>query len=103
MSPKSNAMELAYNAAKEDAIKEIDEPVPLRIRNAPTRLMKELGYGEGYIYAHDTPEKVAAMDCLPDSLLGKEYYVPTEQGLETKYKARLDAIKAWKAAHKPKK
>lgn len=96
MSPKSNAMELAYDSAREDAIKELDQPVPMNIRNAPTKLMKELGYGEGYIYAHDTKEKMAAMQCLPDNLKNKSYYRPTEQGLEAKYKARLDEIKNWK-------
>ena len=96
MSPKSNAMELAYDSAKEDAIKELDQPVPMNIRNAPTKLMKELGYGEGYIYAHDTKEKMAAMQCLPDNLKNKSYYRPTEQGLEAKYKARLNEIKNWK-------
>lgn len=99
MSPKSNAMELAYNAAREDALKQINEPVPMNIRNAPTKLMQELGYGKGYVYAHDTKEKMAAMQCLPDSLKDKSYYTPTEQGLEAKYKARLNEIKAWKKAN----
>lgn len=100
MSPKSNAMELAYNAAREDALKQIDEPVPMNIRNAPTKLMQELGYGKGYVYAHDTKEKLAAMQCLPDSLKDKSYYIPTEQGLEAKYKARLNEIKTWKKANR---
>ena len=103
MSPKSNAMEVAYNRAAEDARKMIDEPVPIVIRNAPTKLMKELGYGDGYIYAHDTKEKIASMQCLPDSLLGKEYFTPGTQGLEAKYKARLEEIKKWKEAHSSKK
>ena len=102
MSPKSNAMEVAYNRAAEDARKMIDEPVPLVIRNAPTKLMKELGYGDGYIYAHDTKEKIASMQCLPDSLVGKEYFTPGVQGLEAKYKARLEEIKKWKEAHSKK-
>ena len=102
MSPKSNAMEVAYNRAAEDARKMIDEPVPLVIRNAPTKLMKELGYGDGYIYAHDTKEKIASMQCLPDSLVGKEYFTPGNQGLEAKYKARLEEIKKWKEAHSKK-
>ena len=72
------------------------EPVPLVIRNAPTRLMKELNYGKGYRYAHDYEEKLTDMQCLPDSLKDKEYYLPTEEGLESKYKTRLDEIKAWK-------
>lgn len=103
MSPKSNAMEVAYLTAADDARKMISEPVPLNIRNAPTKLMKELGYNDGYMYAHDYEEKITAMQCLPDSLLGKEYYQPGVQGLESKYKTRLEEIKKWKAEHKIKK
>lgn len=93
MSPKSNAMEVAYLTAKEDAINEIDEPVPLQIRNAPTKLMKEAGYGKNYKYAHNYEEKLTDMKCLPDSLEGKEYYIPTDQGFEERYKKRLSEIK----------
>ena len=96
MAPKSNALYVAYETAKEDAIKMLDEPVPLVIRNAPTKLMKDLGYGDGYQYAHDTEEKLTNMQCLPDSLAGKEYYKPTTQGLETRFKDRLVQIKDWK-------
>ena len=99
MAPKSNAMDVAYLTAKQDAQKHIAEPVPLVIRNAPTKLMKELNYGKGYQYAHDTEEKLTNMQCLPDSLVGKEYYKPTEQGLEIKYKAKLQQIKEWKKSH----
>lgn len=99
MAPKSNAMELAYNEAREDARKHLNEPVPMNIRNAPTRLMKDLGYGRGYVYAHDTKEKMAAMQCLPDTLKDRTYYHPTEQGLEARYKARLQQIKDWKREH----
>ena len=99
MAPKSNAMELAYNEAKGDAQKHLNEPVPMNIRNAPTRLMKDLGYGRGYVYAHDTKEKMAAMQCLPDALKDRTYYHPTEQGLEARYKARLQQIKDWKREH----
>ena len=99
MAPKSNAMEVAYLTAKQDAINSIAEPVPLQIRNAPTKLMKELNYGKGYVYAHDTEEKLSSMQCLPDSLVGKEYYKPTEQGLEAKYKTKLEQIKNWKKEH----
>lgn len=77
----------------------LDEPVPLQIRNAPTKLMKELDYGKGYQYAHNTEEKLTNMHCLPDSLAGRTYYVPTEQGLEARCKQRLEAIKAWKKKH----
>ncbi len=100
LAPKSNSMELAYNRAKEDALTMLAEPVPLVIRNAPTRLMKELNYGKGYQYAHDTEDKLTNMQCLPDSLQGREYYVPTEQGIEARCKARLEQIKAWKRQHR---
>lgn len=99
MAPKSNAMEVAYLMAKKDAIQQLDEPVPLVIRNAPTKLMKDLHYGEGYQYAHDTKDKLTNMQCLPDSLKNREYYKPTEQGLEIRYKQRLQQIKEWKKAH----
>ncbi len=96
LAPKSNACEVSYNAAKEDAINDLSEPVPLNIRNAPTNLMKELDYGKGYIYAHDTKEKMARMQCLPDNLVGKEYYLPDGEGAEAALKARLEEIKKWK-------
>ena len=96
LAPKSNALYMAYGNARQDALQHLAEPVPLHIRNAPTSLMKDLGYGKGYQYAHDTKEKLTDMRCLPDSLLGTEYYRPTEEGLEKKYKERLDAIKEWK-------
>ncbi len=96
MAPKSNALYVAYGEAKQDALTQLAEPVPLVIRNAPTGLMEQLDYGKGYQYAHDTPDKLTAMQCLPDSLLGREYYRPTEQGLEGKYKTRLEQIKEWK-------
>ena len=96
LAPKSNALDAAYSMAREDAARMIAEPVPLQIRNAPTKLMKELQYGEGYIYAHDTKEKISAMKCLPDSLLDRKYYVPTTQGSEAKVKERLEQIEAWR-------
>ncbi len=92
MAPKSNALYVAYETAKKDAQEQIAEPVPLQIRNAETSLMKNLGYGKGYVYAHDTQEKLSAMTCLPDSLQGKRYYQPTEQGNEGRYKQRLEEI-----------
>ena len=103
LAPKSNALYMAYEAAKKDALTMLSEPVPLVIRNAPTKLMKELDYGKGYIYAHDTKDKLSSMQCLPDSLLGREYYRPTEEGREGAFKERLEEIKAWKKAHAPKK
>ena len=97
LAPKSNALEVAYMTAAEDARTMLDEPVPLQIRNAPTSLMKDLGYGDGYIYAHDTEEKLSAMQCLPDSLKDKKYYNPTEQGVEKRVKQRKEQIEQWKA------
>lgn len=99
VAPKSNALYMAYEHAKRDAAKMLAEPVPLVIRNAPTKLMQELNYGNGYQYAHNTEEKLTNMQCLPDSLVGKEYYKPTTQGLEARVKARLDEIKRWKREH----
>jgi len=100
LAPKSNAMETAYLTAKKDALAQLQEPVPLHIRNAPTKLMKELDYGKGYQYAHDFEEKVTAMQCLPDSLVGTEYYHPTEQGVEGRFKARYESLKEWKEKHR---
>ena len=99
LAPKSNAMEVAYNTARVDALNMIAEPVPLVIRNAPTKLMKNLNYGKGYQYAHDTEDKLTNMQCLPDSLLGRTYYQPTEEGFEGRYKERLQQIKEWKRKH----
>ena len=99
LAPKSNALYLAYESAKRDALTMLAEPVPLIIRNAPTKLMKELEYGKGYKYAHSEKDKLTSMQCLPDSLAGREYYRPTEEGLEAKYKARLEEIKRWKKEH----
>ncbi len=79
MAPKSNSAYMAYESARTDAQNMLAEPVPLTIRNAPTGLMKDLHYGDGYVYAHDTEEKIARMQCLPDSLAGREYYHPTDQ------------------------
>ena len=97
LAPKSNSLEVAYMAAKEDAIQTLDQPVPLHIRNAPTKLMEELGYGEGYEYSHDFEYHMTDMTCLPDTLIGKEYYVPSNQGSEVKVQKRLEQIKAIKA------
>jgi putative ATPase len=84
LAPKSNALYAAYGAASRDAQDTMAEPVPLVIRNAPTRLMKDLGYGSGYRYAHDYDDKITDMQCLPDNLAGREYYRPTDQGREAK-------------------
>lgn len=99
LAPKSNAMETAYLTARKDALEHLAEPVPLVIRNAPTSLMKDIGYGKGYQYAHDYKDKLTTMQCLPDSLKDKTYYHPTEQGVEGRFKQRLKYIKEWKRKH----
>jgi putative ATPase len=88
--PKSNAVYTAYSAAAADAHTQAADPVPLHLRNAPTRLMKRLDYGKGYEYAHDEPDAVTAMECLPDSLEGRRYYRPTDRGFEKEIKRRLE-------------
>jgi putative ATPase len=98
--PKSNAVYVAYGAAARDAHTQAAEPVPLHLRNAPTRLMKELNYGKDYEYAHDQPDAVAAMDCLPASLSGRRYYSPTERGFEKEIKRRLEGWEKLKAARR---
>ncbi len=102
LAPKSNSLYVAYLRARKDALSMIDEPVPLHLRNAPTRLMKELEYGKGYQYAHQTEEKLTNMRCLPDALLDRSYYVPTTQGLEARCRQRLEYIKEWKRRHEEK-
>lgn len=96
MAPKSNALYQACEACKTDVRELPAEPVPLQICNGPTNLMKELHYGEGYIYAHDTEEKLSRMECLPEALAGRRYYHPTEQGQERQVKERLEEILRWK-------
>ncbi len=92
LAPKSNALYTAYNAVLEDVEKTSAAPVPLHIRNAPTALMKKVGYGKGYQYAHDLEEKVADMECLPDNLRGRRYYHPTTEGREKLLAQRLEEI-----------
>ena len=100
LAPKSNACDVAYMLASSDAKKMLAEPVPLVIRNAPTKLMKDLNYGKGYQYAHDTKDKLTTMECMPESLIGKTYYRPRTQGNEGRFKQRLEQIKEWKKEHK---
>ena len=100
LAPKSNACDVAYRLASSDAKNTLAEPVPLVIRNAPTKLMKNLNYGKGYQYAHDTKEKLTNMECLPPSLKGRVYYKPSIQGNEARFKQRLEKIKEWKKTHK---
>jgi len=97
LAPKSNAVYTAFGAVKQDIEQTRQEPVPLHLRNAPTRLMKDLDYGKGYRYAHDEEGKVAAMDCLPDSLRGHSYYHPTQEGREKQLAARLEEIRRIRA------
>jgi putative ATPase len=94
--PKSNAVYEAYNHAAEDATRDVAQPVPLHLRNAPTRLMKDLEYGKGYKYAHNEADAVADMSCLPPALEGRKYYEPTERGFEKEIKRRLDGWTAIK-------
>ena len=94
--PKSNAVYMAYNEAADAAKSDFAAPVPLHIRNAPTKLMKDLEYGKGYKYAHDEPDAIANMDCLPDNLKGREFYKPSEYGFEREIKKRLEWWKSKK-------
>jgi putative ATPase len=94
LAPKSNALYKAYAAASSDALETIAEPVPLVIRNAPTNLMKELNYGEGYQYAHDYEEGLTNMQTMPDSLVGHTYYHPTDRGREARVKEWMEKIEA---------
>lgn len=96
VAPKSNALYMACETVKKDVHDLPAEPVPLQIRNAPTKLMKDLEYGKNYVYAHDTEEKLSKMQCLPDTLVGRRYYQPTDQGLEKRVKERLTQILEWK-------
>jgi putative ATPase len=96
IAPKSNALYTAYGAVLQDVEQTAAEPVPLHLRNAPTRLMKGLGYGKDYQYAHDAENKVADMQCLPDSLRDRVYYRPTNEGVEKRIRERLEEIKGLK-------
>ena len=96
MAPKSNALYTACEACKKDIREKFSEPVPLHLRNAPTSLMEELHYGEGYEYAHNNENKLTKMQCLPDSLKDRAYYQPTTQGAEAAVAKRLTEIKEWK-------
>ena len=93
VAPKSNALYAAYGSVTEDVERTAAEPVPLHLRNAPTGLMKKLGYGKGYQYAHDLESKVADMECLPENLRGRVYYQPTNEGIEKRIRERLEDIR----------
>ncbi|HEV8617315.1 MAG TPA: replication-associated recombination protein A [Methylomirabilota bacterium] len=101
MAPKSNAVYVAHNEAKEDVSERPAEPVPLHIRNAPTGLMKNLGYGRGYQYAHDAPEARVDQEHLPESLRGRQYYRPTDRGHEADLARRLADWRQWRTTHRP--
>ncbi|HKF06282.1 MAG TPA: replication-associated recombination protein A [Candidatus Sulfotelmatobacter sp.] len=97
VAPKSNALYTAYSSVQADVERTAAEAVPLHLRNAPTGLMKGLGYGRGYQYAHDLESKVAHMECLPDNLCGRVYYQPTNEGIEKRIRERLEEIKRQRA------
>jgi putative ATPase len=101
LAPKSNAVYTAYGTVMEDVRKTEADPVPLHLRNAATGLMKNIGYGEGYKYAHNFDEKVTDMSCLPDNLANRTYYQPADQGFEQRLRARLDEIRKLKSRSAP--
>jgi len=100
LAPKSNALYTAYSDVQQDVERSVAEPVPLHLRNAPTGLMKGLGYGKGYQYAHDVEDKTADMQCLPDNLRDRAYYHPTNQGVEKRLRERIEEIKRIRARQK---
>ena len=102
LAPRSNAVYRAYETAKVDALNQLAEPVPFVIRNAPTQLMEDLHYGDGYIYAHDTAEKMARMTCLPESLKDKRYYLPTQEGNEGSFQERLEKARKFRQGENDK-
>jgi putative ATPase len=97
LASKSNALYTAYGDVQEDVQKTEADPVPLHLRNAPTGLMKNLGYGKDYQYAHNYQEKVSNMQCLPDNLAGRSWYRPSDQGFEQRLRQRLDEIRKIKS------
>jgi len=97
LAPKSNALYKGFEAATAEVGRGHNPPVPMHLRNAPTQLMKKLGYGHHYIYAHDTPDGIADMDSLPEDLTGRTYYTPSRKGLEKILAERMEKIKAWRA------
>jgi putative ATPase len=103
VAPKSNALYTAYSDVQQDVERTAAEPVPLHLRNAPTGLMKNLGYGHGYQYAHDLEDKVADMQCLPDNLRDRHYYHPTNEGIEKRIRQRLEEIRAHRSDTPPSK
>ena len=102
LAPKSNALYTAYKAVQKEVARGHNPPVPLHLRNAPTHLMKDLGYGKDYVYAHDTSEGMAAMSCLPDDLAGRTYYRPGRRGFEAELAERMEKIRQWHARKRQK-
>ena len=102
VAPKSNALYIAYSTVQQDVERTAAEPVPLHLRNAPTQLMKGLGYSRGYQYAHDLESKVADMQCLPDNLRDREYYAPTSEGVERRIRERLEEIRRMRTSSEPR-
>lgn len=102
LAPKSNALYMGYGEVQKDLQATAAEPVPLHLRNAVTKLMRHEGYGKGYQYAHDEPQKVTDMTCLPESLLGRRYYQPTDQGFEERLRARMEEIRRIQGRRAPK-
>jgi putative ATPase len=100
VAPKSDAAYKAMGAVRDDVEKTIAEPVPMNLRNAPTRAMKQWGYGEGYQHAHNFQDAVPGMECLPESLAGRQYYFPTDRGLEKRIAERLEEIRRLKESHR---
>src|SRR5947208_2300677 len=96
LAPKSNALYAGYSDVQTDAQKTVAEPVPLHLRNPVTGLVEHLGYGKGYQYAHDAPDRLTEMQCLPDNLKDRRYYRPTDEGFEKKLKEKLQAIEEWR-------
>lgn len=99
LAPKSNALYTAYGSVRDDVEHTAADPVPLHLRNAPTKLMKQIGYGKGYEYAHDYDEKVTKMECLPENLRGRRYYHPTDQGVEKRIQERMEQIRRIRSQH----
>jgi putative ATPase len=99
LAPKSNALYTAYGRVQRAVAENPAYPVPLQIRNAPTRLMQDLGYGDGYVYAHDTEEKVADMGCLPPELAAETFYAPTDEGWEKRIRERMAELAARRRHH----
>ncbi len=99
LSPKSNALYTAYKDVMQEIKRGDSPPVPAHLRNAPTELMRNAGYGRGYVYAHDTTAGIAAMSCLPDSLVDRQFYRPGRRGFEGELSGRLEKIRNWQSRH----